>query len=141
MNLVAVLVLRDESKLNLGCYGVVPDLSLLLQCDVASLGIGIRAREFCGHTLEYKTVSLPRRGENQVPSDTASYRSSTDTSGNILRILKIHIQLKYIFVKHSNLSNSHDNKSKKRKPKAKKEEVELEIKEFVDCQAERVEPG
>ena len=72
---------------------------------------------------------------------TASYRSFTDISSNILRILKIHIQLKYVFVKHSNLSNSHDNKSKKRKPKAKKEEVELEIKEFVDCQAERVEPG
>jgi hypothetical protein len=45
MSLVAVSVLRDERKLNLGYYGGIADLSLLLQCDDALLGI-------CGHTLE-----------------------------------------------------------------------------------------
>jgi len=59
MNLVAVSVLRDESKLNLGCIGGVPDLSPLLQCDAALLGIWFRAREICGHTLEDETVTLP----------------------------------------------------------------------------------
>jgi len=84
MNLEAALVLRNESKLNVGCYGVVPDLSLLLQCDFASLGIWFRAREFCGHALEYETVSLSRKVEKQAPGDTASYRRFTDISSNIL---------------------------------------------------------
>jgi hypothetical protein len=39
------------------------------------------------------------------------------------------------------LPNSHDNKSEKREPKAKKEEVDLEIRDLMDCKAERVEPG
>ena len=84
MNLIAVMVLGGESKLNLGCYGVVPDLSLLLQGDVASLGIKFRAREFCGHALEYETLSLSRKVENQAPGGTASYRRFNDTSSNIL---------------------------------------------------------
>ena len=84
MNLVAVSVLRDDSKLNFGCNGGIPDLSLLLQCDVASMGIWFRAREICCHTLEDETVSLPRKVEKQAPSDTASYPRLTDTSNNIL---------------------------------------------------------
>jgi hypothetical protein len=84
MNLVAVSVLRDENKLNLGCFGGVPDLPVLLQYDVASPGIWFRAREICAHTLEDETVSLPRKVENQAPSDTASYARFTDTSSNIL---------------------------------------------------------
>ena len=66
MNLVAVSVLRDESKLNLGCIGGVPDLYLLLQCDVASLGIWFRATEICCHTLEYENVSSPRKVKNHI---------------------------------------------------------------------------
>jgi len=58
--------------------------SLLLQCDVASMGIWFQAREICGHTLEDETVSLPRKVEKQAPSDTASYPRFTDTSINIL---------------------------------------------------------
>jgi len=84
MNLIAVLVLRDESKLYLGCDGVVPDLYLLLQGDVALQGIWFQAREFCGHALEYETLSLSRKVENQAPGDSASYRRYTDTSSNIL---------------------------------------------------------
>ena len=61
MNFVAVSVLRDESKLNLGCNGGVPDLSLLLLCEVALLGIWFRAREICCHTLGDETVSLPAK--------------------------------------------------------------------------------
>jgi hypothetical protein len=64
--------------------GGVPDLSLLLQCDVALLEIWFRAREICGHTLEDETVPLPRKVENQAASDTASYPRFTDTSSNIL---------------------------------------------------------
>jgi hypothetical protein len=63
-NLVAVSVLRDERKLNLG-YGGVPDLFLLWQCDVACLGIWFRAREVCGHSLEYETISLPLRSRTR----------------------------------------------------------------------------
>ena len=91
MNLVSVSVLRDESRLNLVCYGGVPDLSLLLQCDVALLGIWFWAREICGHAPEYETFSLPRKVENQAASDTASYPRFTDTLSNILWILKIYV--------------------------------------------------
>jgi len=76
--------LRDKSKLNLGSYGGVPDLTLVLQCDGASLAIWFRATEVCGHTFEYETVSLLQKDEKQVPGDTASYRSFTDNSSNIL---------------------------------------------------------
>jgi hypothetical protein len=88
MRFIAVLVLRDECKVNLICYGGVPDLSLLLPCDVTLLGIWFRAREICGHTLKYETVSLPRKVENQAPSDKMSYPRFIDTSSNLLRILK-----------------------------------------------------
>ena len=39
--------------------------SLLLQCDVASMGIWFQAREICGHTLGDETIALPRKMENQ----------------------------------------------------------------------------
>jgi len=81
MNLVAVSVLRDVIKLNLGCYGGVPDFCNVM---LRRWEFGSGQEKFVVTPWNIDHLSLTRKVENQAPSDTASYPRFTDISSNIL---------------------------------------------------------